>query len=97
MKTNEEAIWEIIKETFANIKDLFLSKEAKFENNKKLVREIYWFQQLENNEPSIFKIIEGDKELREYFSSRKMVRKLLRDKEERQRFKGLLNDKLNCY
>lgn len=48
-------------------------------------------------EPSILKLVEGDKEIRRYFSSRKMVRKLLSDKEERQRFKGLLNDRLNCY
>jgi hypothetical protein len=97
MKTNEVAIWETVKEFFVYIKYLFLSKEAKFQSNINLVKEKYWFQQLVNNEPSILTVIQGDKELRTYFSSRKMVRKLLRDKEERQRFKGLINDKLNRY
>lgn len=46
-------------------------------------------------QPSILKVIDGDKEIRQYFSSRKMVRKLLRDKQEQRRFKGLLSDRLN--
>ena len=48
-----------------------------------------------NTEPSILKLIEGDEEIRRYLSSRKMVRKLLRDKEERLHFKGFLIDRLN--
>ena len=48
-------------------------------------------------EPSKLKLIEEDEEVRRYLSSRKMVRKLQGDKEERQRFKGILNDRLNCY
>ncbi|MGG2072849.1 MULTISPECIES: hypothetical protein [Lysinibacillus] len=95
MKTNEEVAWRIIKNTFAYLKYLTLSKEEKTEVNISLVQEKYWFQELVIAQPSILKLIEGDKEIRQYFSSRKMVRKLLRDKEERQRFKGLLNDKLN--
>ncbi|KZE64339.1 hypothetical protein AWM68_14740 [Fictibacillus phosphorivorans] len=94
MKTNEEAIWQMIKDTFAYFKYLTLSKETKTEMNINLVKEKYWFQQLVIKQPSILKMIEGDKEIREYFSSRKMVRKLLSDKEERQRFKDLLNDKM---
>ncbi|SES46425.1 hypothetical protein [Psychrobacillus sp. OK032] len=97
MKTNEEAIWGMIKDTFSYVKYITLSKEEKTEVNISLVKEKYWFQELMFTEPSILKLVEGDKEIRRYFSSRKMVRKLLRDKEERQRFKGLLNDRLNCY
>jgi hypothetical protein len=97
MKTNEEAIWGIIKDIFSYVKYITLSKEEKTEVNISLVKEKYWFQELMLTEPSILKLVEGDKEIRRYFSSRKMVRKLLRDKEERQRFKGLLNDRLNCY
>ena len=97
MKTNEEAIWGIIKDIFSYVKYLTLSKEEKTEVNISLVKEKYWFQELMFTEPSILKLVEGDKEVRRFFSSRKMVRKLLRDKEERKRFKGLLNDRLNCY
>lgn len=97
MKTNEEAIWGIIKDIFSYVKYLSLSKEEKTEVNISLVKEKLWFQELMITEPAIPKMIEEDKEIRQYFSSRKMVRKLLRDKEERQRFKGLLNDRLNCY
>jgi hypothetical protein len=95
MKTNEEAIWGIIKNTFSYVKYLTLSKEEKTEVNISLVQEKYWFQELVITQPSILKVIDGDKEIRQYLSSRKMVRKLLRNKEERQRFKGLLNDRLN--
>ncbi|MFJ5770150.1 hypothetical protein [Psychrobacillus sp. NPDC093180] len=95
MKTNEQAIWGIIKDVFSYVKYLTLSKEEKTEVNIRLVKDKYWFQELMLNEPSILKLVDGDKEFRRYFSSRKMVRKLLRDKEERQRFKGLLNDRLN--
>ncbi|NHM31925.1 hypothetical protein [Neobacillus terrae] len=97
MKTNEEAIWAIIKDFFSYVNYLTLSKEEKTEININLVKEKYWFQQLVISQPSLLKVIEQDKEIREYFSSRKMVRKLLKDKEVRQRFKGFLNDKLNCY
>ena len=97
MKTNEEAIWGIIKDIFSYVKYLILSKEEKTEVNISLVKEKYWFQELMFTEPSILKLVEGDKEVRRYFSSRKMVRKLLRDKEERKRFKRLINDRLNCY
>ena len=97
MKTNEEAIWGIIKDIFSYFKYLTLSKEEKTEVNISLVNEKYWFQELMFTEPSILKLVEGDKEVRRYFSSRKMVRKLLRDKEERKRFKRLINDRLNCY
>lgn len=97
MKTNEEAIWGIIKDIFSYVKYLTLSKEEKTEVNISLVKEKYWFQELMFTEPSILKLVEGDKEVRRYFSSRKMVRKLLRDKEERKRFKRLINDRLNCY
>ena len=97
MKTNEEAIWGIVKEIFSYVKYLTLSKEEKTEVNISLVKEKYWFQELMFTEPSILKLVEGDKEVRRYFSSRKMVRKLLRDKEERKRFKRLINDRLNCY
>ena len=86
MKTNEEAIWGLIKDNFSYVKYLTLSKEEKTEFNISLVKEKYWFQELILTEPSILKLVEGDKEIRQYFSSRKMVNKLLRDKEERQRF-----------
>ena len=97
MKMNEEAIWGIIKDIYSYVKYLTLSKEEKTEVNISLVKEKYWFQELMFTEPSILKLVEGDKEVRRYFSSRKMVRKLLRDKEERKRFKRLINDRLNCY
>ena len=87
MKTNEEAIWRIIKNTFAYVKYITLAKEEKTEVNISLVQEKYWFQKLVIAQPSILKLMEGDKEIREYFSSRKTVRKLLRDKEGRQRFR----------
>jgi hypothetical protein len=83
----------MIKDIFAYFKYLTLSKEAKIEMNINLVKEKYWFQQLVINQPSTLKRIEEDKVMREYFSSRKMVRKLLRNKEERQRFKDFFNDK----
>ncbi|MFL0583242.1 hypothetical protein ACH0B6_11745 [Solibacillus silvestris] len=38
MKTNEETIWETIKDTFAYIKYLTLSKERKIEGNINLVQ-----------------------------------------------------------
>ncbi|WP_397538170.1 hypothetical protein [Rummeliibacillus pycnus] len=95
MKTNEEAIWGIIKNIFSYVKYLTLSKEEKTEVNISLVKEKYWFQELVITQPSVLKLIEGDKEIRQYFSSRKRVRNLLRDKKERQRFKGLLKGKLN--
>ena len=95
MKTNEAVILETIKDTFSYLKYLNLSKERKTEVNVSLVKEKYWFQELVNKQPSILKLIEDDKEIRQYFSSRKKVRKLLRDKDERKFFKGLLNDKLN--
>jgi len=97
MKTNEEAVWGIIKNIFSYVRYLALSKEEKTEINISLVKDKYWFQELMVTVPSILKLIEGDEEIRRYLSSRKMVRKLLRDKEERQRFKGFLNDRLNCY
>ncbi|MFT9819843.1 hypothetical protein [Lysinibacillus sp. NPDC056185] len=90
MKTNEEAVWGIIKNIFSYVRYLTLSKEEKTEINISLVKDKYWFQELMNTEPSILKLIEGDEEIRRYLSSRKMVRKLLRDKEERLRFKGFL-------
>ncbi|MGE7689464.1 hypothetical protein ACQKMI_09645 [Lysinibacillus sp. NPDC097214] len=94
MQTNEEAIWGISKNIFSYVRYLTLSKEEKTKINISLVKEKYWFQELMITEPSVLKLIEGDEEIRGYLSSRKMVRKLLRDKEERQRFKGLLNDRL---
>ncbi|MDI2587058.1 hypothetical protein OR571_08060 [Psychrobacillus sp. NEAU-3TGS] len=94
---NEESVWGIIKDVFSYVKYLTLTKEEKTEVNLSLVKEKHWFQELMFTEPSILKLVEGDKEIRRYFSSRKMVRKLLNDKEERQRFKGLLSDRLNCY
>ncbi|MEY9978956.1 hypothetical protein [Lysinibacillus sp. RC79] len=97
MKTNEEAVWGIIKKKFSYVRYLTLSKDEKTEINISLVKDKYWFQELMITEPSILKLIEGDEEIRRYLSSRKMVRKLLRDNEERQRFKGFLNERLNCY
>ncbi|MGE6376060.1 hypothetical protein [Peribacillus muralis] len=94
MKTNDEATWEIIKDIFTYIKYNFLSKERKFSSNVSLVKEKYWFQELLKNKPAINRVIEEDKELREYFSSRKKVRKLLRDKEERNNFKKLIKIKV---
>ncbi|WP_342573891.1 hypothetical protein MHH37_16755 [Solibacillus sp. FSL K6-1781] len=94
MKTNEETIWETIKDTFAYIKYLTLSKERKIEVNISLVQEKYWFQELIIINPSILTLIKEDNEIREYFLSRKMVRKLLRDKNERKLFKELLTDRL---
>ncbi|MGE7909798.1 hypothetical protein [Lysinibacillus xylanilyticus] len=97
MKTNEEAVWDIIKYFFSYLKYLTLSKEEKIEINIILIKDKYWFHELLIAEPSMLKLIEEDKEIRRYLSSRKMVRKLHGDKEERQRFKGYLNDRLNCY
>lgn len=94
MRTNDEAIWETFKDIFFYINYLFISKEDKLESNLRLVREKYWFQQIVEHQPSILEIIESDNHLKAYFSSRKKVRKLLRDREERQRFKSCLEDKV---
>ena len=95
MKTNDEAVWEIIKDIFTYFKYIFLSKEGKFSSNVSLVKEKYWFQELLENKPNINQVIEGDKELKDYLSSRKKVRKLLREKDERQNFKKWLETKTN--
>ncbi|MFF2793891.1 hypothetical protein [Lysinibacillus xylanilyticus] len=97
MKTNEDVVWDIIKYFFSYLRYLTLSKEEKIEINICLIKDKYWFQELMIAEPSKLKLIEEDEEIRRYLSSRKMVRKLQGDKEERQRFKGILNDRLNCY
>lgn len=90
MKTNDEALWEIIKDIIIYIKYIFLSKERKFAFNLNLIQEKYWYQKLLENKPAINKVIEGDRELKDYISSRKKVRKMLRDKDERQHFKKLV-------
>ncbi len=84
----------IFKDILSYIKYLFLSKEDKLESNLRLVKEKYWFQQLVEHQPSILDIIERDNDFKAYFSSRKKVWKLLRDTEERQRFKSCLKEKL---
>ncbi|WP_053366485.1 hypothetical protein [Bacillus sp. FJAT-27245] len=89
----EEAIVEIIKDLFIYIKYLFLSKEEKLQQNLLLVKERYWFQQLLLDRPALNKLLDQDIELKHYFSSRKNVRKLLRDKGERSRFKSWIQNK----
>ncbi|PIC83580.1 hypothetical protein [Sporosarcina sp. P1] len=93
MKTNDRAIWEMIKDTFTYINYIFLSNERRLSSNVSLVKEKYWFRKLSESNPSINSLIEEDKELKDYFSSRKKVRKLLRDKNERQNFKKWLETK----
>ncbi|KAA0549821.1 hypothetical protein FZW96_00260 [Bacillus sp. BGMRC 2118] len=90
MKTNEEAIWQIIKDTFTYFQYLFLSKEEKFHSNLSLVKEKYWFQQLVEKHPTILEDIEANEELMNYFLSRKRVRRLLNDKDVRKKFKDSL-------
>ena len=92
MKINEQVIWELIKYIFSYIQYIFLSKKGKLESNLRLVKEKHWFQQLVDQQPNILNIIEADKDLKDYFSKRKKVRKLLRDKEERQNFKNWLGN-----
>ena len=94
MKTNDVALWEIIKDIITYIKYIFLSKERKFAFNLNLIQEKYWYQKLLENKPAINKVIEGDRELKKHISSRKKVRKMLRDKDERQHFKNWLEAKL---
>lgn len=94
MKTNHEALWEIIKYVWTNIRYIFLPRERKFLSNVSLVKEKYWFQELLESKPAISRLLEEDKELRDYFSSRKKVRKLLRDKEERKNFNKLIKNKV---
>ncbi|PIC70608.1 hypothetical protein [Sporosarcina sp. P17b] len=93
MKTNDRAIWEIIKDIFTYINYIFLSKERRLSSNISLVKEKYWFRKLSERNPNIYLVIEEDKELKDYLSSRKKVRKLLRDKNERQNFKKWLETK----
>ncbi|WP_181884409.1 hypothetical protein [Neobacillus piezotolerans] len=93
MKSNEEAIADIIKDVFSYIKYLFLSKEEKCAANLGLVNEKYWFQELMNNKPRLKDLLEKDMQFKEYFSSRKNVRKLLRDKDERAMFKKWIENK----
>jgi hypothetical protein len=53
MKTNDEALWEIIKDIITYIKYSFLSKERKFAFNINLIQEKYWYQKLLQNKPAI--------------------------------------------
>ncbi|MEI2467725.1 hypothetical protein [Niallia taxi] len=94
MKTNDEALLVIFKYISTYIRYIFLpSKRKKVFINVSLVKEKYWFQKLLKNNPVISRLLEKDKELKDYFSSRKKVRKLLRDKEERKNFKKLIKVK----
>ncbi|PIC69368.1 hypothetical protein CSV77_13835 [Sporosarcina sp. P16b] len=93
MKTNDRAIWEIIKDIFTYINYIFLSRERRLSSNISLVKEKYWFRKLSERNLNIYLVIEEDKELKDYLSSRKKVRKLLRDKNERQNFKKWLETK----
>lgn len=93
MKTNDRAIWEITKDILTYINYIFLSKERRLSSNVSLVKEKYWFRKLSEKNPNIYLMLEEDKELKDYLSSRKKVRKLLRDKNERQNFKKWLETK----
>jgi hypothetical protein len=88
------AIWDIFKEIASLIRYRFLSNEGKFEFNLKQLKEKYWFQQL-LKVSTINQLIEEDKELRVYLTSRKNVRSLLRDKNERKKFKEWVEYKSN--
>jgi len=83
---DEQGLWELIKDSLSYCKYFFLSREQKRAFNVRSVQERYWFQQLVKEHPSISTFIEEDQEFRAYFSSRKRVRKLLRNKDERTRF-----------
>ena len=76
------------------IKYIFLSKERKSAFNLNLIQGKNWYQKLLENKPAINKVIEGDRELNDYISSRKKVRKMLKNKDERQHFKNWLEAKL---
>lgn len=93
LKTNDEALLVIFKYISTYIRYIFLPSERKFLSNVSLVKKKYWFQKLLKNNPAISRLLEEDKELKDYFSSRKKVRKLLRDKEERKNFKKLIKVK----
>ena len=91
---NSNEIWKIFKEIASLIRYHFLSKEAKFEFNLKQLREKYWFEQMLKIS-TINQLIEKDKELRVYLTSRKNVRSLFRDKDERKKFKEWVDKKSN--
>jgi hypothetical protein len=88
------ATWDTFKEIASLIRYYFLSNEAKFEFNLKQLKEKYWFEQM-LKVSTINQLIEEDKELRVYLTSRKNVRSLLRDKNERKKFKEWVSYKSN--
>ncbi|PUB14555.1 hypothetical protein [Paenisporosarcina sp. OV554] len=94
-KQDSEAIWDIFKEIVSLIRYCFLSNEDKFEFNLKQLKEKYWFEQLLLKVPYLLPLIEEDKELRDYLTSRKNVNSLLREKDERKKFKEWLEIKSN--
>ena len=68
MKNKRRSNLGIIKNTFSYVKYLTLSeREEKTEVNISLVQEKYWFQELVITQPSILKVIDDDKEIRQYF------------------------------
>ena len=91
---NSNEIWGIFKEIASEIRYYFLSNEAKFEFNLKQLKEKYWFEQM-LKVSTINQLIEEDKEIRVYLTSRKNVRSLLRDKNERKKFKEWVDNKSN--
>lgn len=78
MKINEQVIWELIKYIFSYIQYIFLSKKGKLESNLRLVKDKHWFQQLVDQHPNILDRIEADKDLKDYFSKRKKVKKTVK-------------------
>ena len=92
---NSKAIWDIFKEIVSLIRYRFFSDEDKFAFNLKQLKEKYWFEQLLLKVPTIIQLIEEDGELRDYLTSRKNVRSLLREKDERKKFKDWLENKSN--
>lgn len=91
---NSNEIWDIFKEIASLIRYRFLSNESKFEFNLKQLSEKYWFQQM-LKVSTINQLIQEDTELRGYLTSRKNVRSLLRDKDERKKFKEWVDNKSN--
>ncbi|MDX1699358.1 MAG: hypothetical protein R3250_02010 [Melioribacteraceae bacterium] len=91
---NSNEIWGIFKEIASEIRYYFLSDEAKFEFNLKQLKEKYWFEQM-LKVLTINRLIEEDKEIRVYLTSRKNARSLLRDKYERKKFKAWVEYKSN--
>ena len=90
----EQDIWNTLKEIGSLIRYGFLTNEDKIEFNLKKLKEKYWFEQMMKN-PPFLQLIEEDKELRDYLSSRKNVRSLLREKDERKIFKEWVAIKSN--